>query len=66
MHAQIAEVERVRSHAPEVAKSITGCRVADQFYYQKRPLVAARGIITATLMVAPFWALFALAQYLLI
>ena len=66
MPAQIAEVELVRSDAPDVAKSITGRPVADQFYYQKRPLVAARGIITATLMVAPFWALFALALYLLI
>jgi hypothetical protein len=66
MHAQITEVELVRPHTPNVAKSIIGRPVADQFHYQKRPLVAARGIITATLIVAPFWALFALALYLLI
>jgi hypothetical protein len=66
MHAQIAKVELVRSHAPGVAKSTTGCPVADQFDHQKRPLVAARGIVTATLIVAPFWALMALALYLLI
>jgi hypothetical protein len=66
MPAQIAEVELVHSHAPDVAKSITGRPVADQFHYQKRPLVAARGIVTATLIVAPFWGLVALALYLLI
>jgi hypothetical protein len=66
LHAQIAEVELARSHAPDVAKSMTGCPVADQFHYQQRPLVAARGIVTATLIVAPFWGLFALALYLII
>jgi hypothetical protein len=66
MQAQIAELELLHSHAPDVARSITGRPVADQFRYQKRPLVAARGIVTATLIVAPFWAVFALALYLLI
>jgi hypothetical protein len=63
MHAQLVEVELVRSNAPDVATSITGHPV---FQYQKRPLAAARGIVSATLIVAPFWALFALALYLLI
>jgi hypothetical protein len=61
MHAQITEVE-LRPHAPDVA----GRPVSDQFHYQRRPLVAARGIVTATLIVAPFWGLVALALYLLI
>jgi hypothetical protein len=66
MHPQIAEVELIRSHAPDVAESMTGCPAADQFHHQKRPLMAARGIVTATLIVAPFWALFAFALYLII
>lgn len=65
MHARIAEVELARSHAPGVAKTMSGCPVADQFHYQQRPLVAARGIVTATLIVAPFWALFAVALYMI-
>ena len=64
MRAQIAEIELARSHAPDAAKSMTGR--PDQFQYQKRPLVAARGIVIAILIVTPFWALFALALYLLI
>ena len=66
MHAQIADVELARSHAPDVAESMVGRPVADQVHYQERPLVAARGIIIAAFIVAPFWALFALALYLLI
>ena len=66
MHAQIAEVELVRSHTSEVAQSITGRPVADHFDHRNRPLMAAWGILTATLMVAPFWALVALALHLLI
>jgi hypothetical protein len=66
MHAQIAEVQLVRSHAPDVAKSTIGGPVGDQFHDQNRPLVAARGIIIATLIAGPFWALSALALYLLI
>jgi hypothetical protein len=66
MHPQIAEVELVRSHAPDVAESMTECPVADHFHYDKRPLMPARGIVTATLIVAPFWALFAFALYLII
>ena len=30
MHPQIAEVELIRSHAPDVAESTTGCPAADQ------------------------------------
>jgi hypothetical protein len=65
MHSQIAEVEPVRSHPPDVAEATTDYPV-DQFLCQKRSLVAARGILTATLIVVPFWALFALALYLII
>jgi hypothetical protein len=66
MPAQIAEHELVPSHAPDVAKSTIERPVSDQIDFQGRPLVAARGIVIATLIVAPFWALFALALYLLI
>jgi hypothetical protein len=66
MHAQIAEVKLARSHAPDVAIWVAGRPIAERVHYQERPFVAARGIIMAALIVAPFWALFALALYLLI
>jgi hypothetical protein len=66
MHSQIAEVELVRSHEPDVGRPVTDLPVADEFPCQKRQLVAARGILTAALIVTPFWALVALALYLII
>ncbi len=66
MHARTAEVELARSDAPDVAESMIECSGADQFHCQTRPLVAARGILTATLIVAPFWGLFVLVLYLII
>jgi hypothetical protein len=66
MPAQIAELELVSSHAPDVAKSTIERPDSDQIDFQGRPLVAARGIVIATLIVAPFWAWFAFAFYLLI
>jgi hypothetical protein len=65
MHARTAEVELARSNTADVAKSMIGCPGADQIHYQERPLVAARGIVTATMIVAPFWALFVLVLYLI-
>jgi hypothetical protein len=66
MHSQIAEVELVRSYESDVARPVTAIPVVDQFPCQKRQLVPARGILTAALFVTPFWALVALALYLII
>jgi hypothetical protein len=65
MHSQIAEVELVSSHESGVASPVTALP-ADQLPCQKRQLVAARGILTAALIVTPFWALVGLALYLII
>lgn len=66
MHVQIAEVELGHSAMADVAGSMTARASANNPHDQDRPLLAARGIVTALLIAAPFWALFAFTLYLLI
>ena len=66
MHVQIAEVEVGYSAAADVAGSAARRLSANHPHDQESPLLAARGIVTALLIAAPFWALFAFTLYLLI
>jgi hypothetical protein len=63
MSTQLAHAERTRASAPGIA----AIRTTDPDALQRdRPLSVARGIASAALISAPFWALFAFALYLLI
>jgi hypothetical protein len=63
MSTQLAQAERTHSAAP----TIVALRAGDaDLTYPERPLGVARGIVSAVLISAPFWALFAFALYLLI
>jgi hypothetical protein len=66
MHVQIAEVELGHSATADVERSVTADSDANYPGNQERPLMAARGIVTALIMAVPFWMLFAFTLYLLI
>ncbi len=63
MSIQLAQLE-IPAHAIPYGKADRA--IAENTGYPERPLAAARGIINALLLAAPFWALCSAAVYLLI